>query len=153
MNQKNQGLTLVEVVIALMLFSIVVVFTLPVFLSANKLNTQTDTRLYAQNVGQESMELWLQEASNTTKESFKPSPEDNLLVGFSLCSSHVCEGKTFPVETKRLFYKYVEPFDVFIQMDYELIVDDEYTNAFTLDVYEGDVLVFQSKDWLIYERD
>ena len=144
MNHKDQGLTLVEVVIALMLFSIVVAFTVPIFGSAHRLNQQSQTLLYAQNKGQEAMELWIDTAAQTQKAQFKPTP-GGTLVGFSLCSYHNCPPGEFNVNRYDVYYKRVDSYDLFILTDNK---SDQH--SFTLQVYLHGVLTYEAKDWLHY---
>ena len=81
MNKTKQAFTLVEVVIALLFFSILVVITMPIFLSANALNNQSDARLYGQTLGQETLETLIQRASVINDDN---QPPKSIFEGFSL---------------------------------------------------------------------
>lgn len=148
MNKKNQGLTLVEVVIALLLFSIIVIFTLPVFLSASRLNMQSDTNLSAQAEGQEVMELWVHGAASTIEDDFQNTPADLSLLGFSLCFENTCPRPTSEFSGTHLFYLQRESLDIYVEIglpdrDKEIVVS----------VFEKEALMYQAKNWLVYEQE
>lgn len=175
MNKKNKGLTLVEVVVALLLFSIVVVFTLPVFLSANRLNNHADISHNAQDIGQEVMELVLQRASYISKESYfnnpqdlyredffasdaNPNPPQSLLDGFASISD---PDITDAYQGESLIGNIIHH-----QHDYEVVVESMFplpncnpdvllecfSSELVVYVYQNGSLFYQAKDWLTYER-
>lgn len=65
----SRGMTLVEVVIAMAIFAIILVFALPVFQTFIALNQASETRLSAQELGNNQMESILAFAKGKSKEA------------------------------------------------------------------------------------
>lgn len=142
--RKDQGMTLVEVIVALLLFSMVVVFTLPVFNMASRLNTQAKTLQDAQHLGEVAMEQVILRASIYTKPYYQTNPED-LFVGFLLCSKgddRFGDGL--------LYHKHDDQFN-----DFDIYIETEIPKrgeAIIVTVYHHDVLVYKSESWLVYGK-
>lgn len=175
MKINKQGLTLVEVVVALLLFSVVVIFTLPVFISANRLNNQAELSHNAQDLGQEVMELVLQRVGTVSKESYFKDPQDIYREDFFASLNNPNPSKSVldgfvKVHDPELLSQYqgsslMEQW-IHRKHDYQVIVeslfqipgcDDTFdascfTSEIAVYVYQNDTLLYQARDWFVYEE-
>lgn len=137
---RKSGFTLMEIVVALCLLTIIVVGFLPVFISANALNTHSERNFDAQILAQRELELIMLRASNQSRDSIPDNVSDMLFENFSLASHDDLQGTVY------LMYDVITEFDVYIETNFP-----NRPNAIRISIYDGDVLRYQAEDWIRYE--
>ena len=136
---RKSGFTLMEIVVALCLLTIIVVGFLPVFISANALNTNSERNYDAQVVAQQELELIMLRASKQPRDSVPDNISDVLFENFSLSSHNDLVGTVYINEA-------ISDFDVYLETDLP-----GRPNAIRISIYDGAILRYQAEDWIRYE--
>lgn len=120
--KKDDGYTLIELIISIALLSVIVISFYPIFISTNKVNKEAQRELEAKHIAQNQLEEIFFTARNSSQEDFNDNIFPDLIKQSRVNSNN---------------YKK------------EIELKDE--KILRIKVYHGDSLKYQTETWLVYE--